>query len=73
MASEAEIQARIDSLEAAMAAGVTTVTHNGTTTTYRSVIEMQRVLSWLKGEKVKAAGSATRKRLRYLRQSGKGL
>jgi len=73
MASEAEIQSRIDALESALASGVTTVSHNGTTTTYRSFVEMQRTLTWLKGEKLKAAGSTTRKRLRYGKQGGKGL
>lgn len=72
MATVEQIEGRIAALEASIASGVLTVTHDGVTTTYRSYVEMQRTLSWLKGELAKAQGRAGR-RVRYAYQSGKGL
>ena len=62
-------QTQIDALKTAMASGVLTVRHGETTTTFRSLAEMQKQLSLMEAE----VGTATRTRVRYLYQSDKGL
>lgn len=72
MATGDQIESRIAALEASIASGVLTVRHDGVETTYRSYVEMQRTLSWLKAELTKVQGKPGR-RIRYAYQSGKGL
>lgn len=72
MASASTIQTRIDAIEKALATGVLTVRHGETTTTYRSLEEMLKIRADLE-DQLAIANGTTRRRLRYVYQSGKGL
>jgi hypothetical protein len=52
-------QSQIDALKTAMASGVLTVRHGETTTTFRSLAEMQKQLSIMESD---VAGTTTRPR-----------
>ncbi|RWO83159.1 MAG: hypothetical protein EOS18_06095 [Mesorhizobium sp.] len=52
-------QTQIDALKSAMASGVLTVRHGETTTTFRSLAEMQKQLSIMEAD---VAGTLTRPR-----------
>lgn len=52
-------QAQIDALKAAMASGVLTVRHGDTSTTFRSISEMQKVLAQMEAD---VAGTTSRPR-----------
>jgi hypothetical protein len=62
-------QAQIDALKTSIASGVLTVRHGEKTVTYRSLAEMQELLSRMEAD----VAGGTRRRLRYLWQSDKGL
>jgi hypothetical protein len=66
MATEAQIAARIEALESAIASGVLTARHGDTSMTYRSMSEMLQALALLKSQ------SMTRGP-RYIVQKSKGL
>lgn len=72
MASLETLQARLETLDAAIASGVLTVRHGDTTTTFRSMKEMMDARSLLVKQIADLEGT-TRTRLRYAYQSGKGL
>lgn len=68
MTDTAMTQARLAAIKKAMHSGVLTVRHGDTTTTFRSLAEMQAIIADLEKD---LAGPRTR--LRYAYQSGKGL
>jgi hypothetical protein len=67
MATEAELAARIESLEAALATGVLTVRHGMTETTFRSEEEIRRIILHLQHQ------ISAPPRVRYVMQTTKGL
>ena len=72
MASLATMETRLETLRAAYDSGALTVRHGDQSVTYRSASEMERVIRRLEGD-IAVAGGTTRRRTRYLYQSGKGL
>lgn len=50
MATQQELQARLDAIEAAMATGATRVSYDGKSVEYRSVGDMARVRDQLRAE-----------------------
>lgn len=72
MASSAELQARLETLKKARDSGALNVRHGDQSVTYRSLSEMERIISELEGEIAALAGTRRRK-IRYTYQSGKGL
>jgi uncharacterized protein YbjT (DUF2867 family) len=67
-----QIQARIDSLQAAMNAGVLVVQHGTDRVQYQSYSDMARALNSLKAQLDEANGITPRARVNYIRQSNKG-
>jgi len=72
MASLATLQARLETIDAAIASGVLTVRHGETSTTFRSMSEMLAARALLVKQIAELEGT-TRTRIRYAYQSGKGL
>lgn len=72
MATLETLQARLESLDAAIASGVLTVRHGETTTTFRSMAELLQARAHIQSQ-IDALQGTSRTRLRYAYQSGKGL
>ncbi len=70
--TQAQLESRLAAIRKAYHSGVLTVTHGDTTTTYRSLEAMERIMARLEGEIGGLAGT-TRRRVRYLYQTDKGL
>lgn len=70
--SLATLQSRLAAIRKAYHTGVLTVTHGDVTTSYRSLQAMEKIISSLEGEIANVEGR-TRRKVRYLYQSGKGL
>ena len=70
--TETEIQTRIDTLRRAMASGILTVRHGNTTTTWRSIEELQSVIDSLQAQ-LNAATGTGRSRVNYIVQNTKDL
>jgi flagellin-like hook-associated protein FlgL len=68
-----QIRERISGLRQAIDSGVLTIEHADTRTTYRTLNEMERVLSALKADLVVVEGRRQRRRGVYVTQIGKGL
>jgi len=68
MATETEI--RLTALKAARDSGVLTVKHGETSTTYRSLNEINALIRQLEGE---VSGTVVGPRVSYIWQTGKGL
>lgn len=67
------IQKRIDAMEKAMATGALVVRHGETSTTFRSLSEMEEILARLYRQLADAAGDKPKRRVNYVRQSRKAL
>jgi hypothetical protein len=67
-----QIQARIDSLQSAMNAGVLIVQHGTTRTQFQSYDAMAKALSSLKAQLDAANGTTPRSRVNYIKQTNKG-
>lgn len=67
-----EKQARLTALKKARDTGVLTVNHGDTSTTFRSISEIERIIAALSNEIASLAGTS-RRSARYIRQGGKGL
>ena len=67
-----ELQSRLAAIRKAVHSGVLTVTHGDTTTQYRSLDAMLKIIASLEGEIAGLEGTSRRK-VRYLYQSDKGL
>ena len=70
MATEAEINARIAALEAALGDGTLTVEYDGRRLTYRSVAEIERALARLRGDLVTAQGGTRTRRFAVIAEKG---
>lgn len=70
--TQAQLESRLAAIRKAYHSGVLTVTHGDTTTSYRSIEAMERIMSRLENEIAGLAGTP-RRRVRYLYQSDKGL
>ncbi len=72
MATQQEIEARVEALKAARASGVLRVTYQGRTVEYRSLSEIERAIAV---EQAELATLGYRKPVRQIRiyQDGKGL
>lgn len=68
MATTSELQARLDAIETAIAAGALSVTHDGKKVDYRSLDEMERIAARIRSQ----IGSQTPVS-RYVLHSTKGL
>lgn len=66
-----EMNELLDELKRARASGVLVVKHGDTTTTYRSIDEINRAISALEGDISKLTGKR-RRRVRYVSQRSKG-
>lgn len=71
MATVEELQARLDALEKARDAGVLMVRHGDTSTQFRTLDEMNRIIADLKRQINKLNG-VIRSRVNYVRQGTKG-
>lgn len=69
----AEIKTRIDRLQRARDSGVLNIKHGETSTSYRSLAEMEAVLASLKADLARAEGAPRRRRSFYVNYGGKGL
>ncbi len=73
MATQVELQARLDALRKARDTGALEVRHGDTRVVYRTMTEMERIISALEAEIFALAGNSTlRRKRRYIYQSGKG-
>lgn len=72
-ATAAQIQARIDSLEKAIAAGVLIVQHGTSRIQYQSLNEMLRALARLESQLAELNGETPRSRVNYIEQTSKGI
>jgi peptidoglycan hydrolase CwlO-like protein len=72
MTAAATITARIEKLKAARDTGVLTVKHGETLTTFRSLAEIEATIAKLESD-LAAANGTSKRRVRYMYQSGKGL
>jgi hypothetical protein len=70
--SLATLQSRLAAIRKAYHTGVLTVTHGDTTTTFRSLQAMKEIIASLEQE-IAGKEGRTRRKVRYLYQSGKGL
>lgn len=70
MATTAQLEARLEALKTMRDTGVLTVQHGDQQISYRTLRELERIIAALEAE---IAGTTTRRSLRYLYQSGKGL
>lgn len=68
----AQIQARIDTLQAARDSGVLSVGHGVDKVVYQSPRDMDRTLAKLKADLAAANGETPRPRVNYLEQTSKG-
>ncbi|RUW70519.1 hypothetical protein [Mesorhizobium sp. M2A.F.Ca.ET.067.02.1.1] len=71
MADAATITTRLEQLKKARDTGVLTVKHGEALTTFRTLAEIEKIISQLESDLAAASGSP-RKRLRYAYQSGRG-
>ena len=69
--SESEIEARLTAIRKSRDAGVLIVRHGDTSTQFRSLSEMNSIISDLEAQLAVAQGT-TPTRVRYIRQCGKG-
>jgi len=69
--SESEIENRITSIRKARDSGVLIVRHGDTSTQFRSLAEMDKIISDLEAE-LSAAQGVKKSRVRYLQQCDKG-
>lgn len=67
-----QIQARIDALQAARDAGVSSVRHGDTQTTWRSVDELNQIIAALQNQLADATGSRRRAKVNYITQGSRG-
>ncbi|TIW08084.1 MAG: hypothetical protein E5V66_28345 [Mesorhizobium sp.] len=72
MTDSATITTRLEALKKARDTGVLTVKHGEALTTFRSLSEIEKIISQLESD-LAAANGTPRKRLRYGYQSSKGL
>ena len=72
MAELATLQAQLAAIQKARNSGVLTVTHGDTSTTFRSLSDMDKIIGSLK-DQISAAGNTTRRKVRRIYQTGKGL
>lgn len=72
MATLSELQTRLETLKKARGSGALMVRHGDQSVTYRSLAEMEQIISELEGE-IAALGGTRRRKIRYAYQSGKGL
>jgi len=70
--SVATLQSRLAAIQKAYDSGILTVTHGDTTTQYRSLDAMAKIIESLKG-RIDGGEGTKRRKTRYLYQSGKGL
>ncbi|TIN41382.1 MAG: hypothetical protein E5Y10_22845 [Mesorhizobium sp.] len=70
--SPAQIAAYLANLKKARNTGVLTVKHGETLTTFRSLAEIKAIIADLEKD-LAAANGTSKRRLRYMYQSGKGL
>ncbi|RWC29832.1 MAG: hypothetical protein EOS70_23375 [Mesorhizobium sp.] len=71
MADAATITTRLEALKKARDTGVLTVKHGETLTTFRSLAEIEKIITSLE-EDLAAANGTPKRRLRYAYQSGRG-
>lgn len=72
MTTLATLQAQLSAIETARASGVLTVQHGDTSTTFRNLSDMDRIIASLKNQ-IADAGGTTRRKVRFLYQTCKGL
>jgi hypothetical protein len=65
------LKSRLAAIRKAFHSGVLTVTHGDTTTSYRSLQAMERIISSLEQE-IAGKEGRTRRKVRYLYQSDRG-
>lgn len=70
--SPAQIQARIDAIRSARDSGVLIVKHGDTSTTFRSLADMNLIIADLEKDLAKANG-VKKSRVGYITQTSKGL
>lgn len=73
MADITSLELRLESLKKAYHSGVLTVRHGETTTTYRTLAEMESIIQSLESEISVLNGGERPRRIRYVRQLDKGL
>lgn len=66
------LQARLDAISTAFASGVLIVRHGDTSTQFRNLAEMERIIATLTAQ-INGLSATPAKRVRYIYQSGKGL
>ena len=71
-ATAEQIQARIDSLEKAIAAGVLIVQHGTSRIQYNSISDMLKALQRLESQLAQVNGETPRSRVNYIEQTSKG-
>ena len=71
MATLTELQTKLTAIKNARYSGVLTVRHGDTSTTFRSISEMDRIISGLEKEIAELSGTK-RRRVRYVTQTNKG-
>lgn len=69
--SQSELEARVAALRKARDSGVLIVRHGDTSTQFRSLSELEKILGSLEGELAALMGTK-RKSVRYIRQDRKG-
>lgn len=72
-ATASELQARLDALKKARDSGVLTIRQDNTSTTFRSLAEIERTIAALEGDIVALSSTSTRKRSLKAYQISKGL
>lgn len=73
MADQSTLETRLEALKRAYHTGVLTVRHGETTTTYRSLSEMESIIQSLESEIDTLSGADRPRRVRYIKQTSKGL
>jgi hypothetical protein len=68
-----QIQSRITAIRKARDSGVYSVTHSGTTTTFRSLADMNAIIAELEAQLATVNGTPKKARVSYVQQSTKGL
>lgn len=67
-----QIQARIDSIQTAIASGVLIARHGDTSTQFRDLDDMNSILAQLQAQLADAQGVTRKRRVSYVKQSTKG-
>lgn len=72
MADLATLQAQLKAIEKARNSGVLTVTHGDTSSTFRNLSDMDKIIASLK-DQIGAIQGTKRRKVRRIYQTGKGL